>query len=571
MGIKQITKKLSVVSVLAMASVGCDSGFDASRTVKQSPLNQASLGLAVQVDSRQEIDQLMLSEPNAKVRTINANHGLYEIYNVPKSVVEKYLGESEISENQLVEPLQPLSQPDVSQLAMLNSDQNGNQFQPCRPSRQKPSAKISQLSPSSTSPIVELGTDISLSSAGSANHRSVAGDLKVGWIIETPKGSNITQTQSFGKDLVLTPDSIGLYQVLLLVQDDNDSCHVTAKHYVVTANEPLKSGVTPLAAADVSEADLYHIEQVSAPLAWNQSQGEGVVIAIIDSGVNYNHPALHQNIAINEGEIPNNGLDDDHNGYVDDVVGYDFNNSDSYPFDDNGHGTHVAGLAASPVLGIAPKAKILPIKVLNALGGDQASLAGAIYYAVDRKVDVINLSLGNYGQPHSFVMRAIRYAQSSGVTVVAAAGNGHPYTGQSINTDQMPNYPSALPYDNIIAVAASSKTKFITSYSNYGKVSVDISAPGGDEDNPLVSAAMANPQGLLLEAMSGTSMASPVVAGAVALVKSARPDLSPSQIKSLLMKTGDTQTQLQDLTVSGKELNVQRALSELADQRQNIL
>ncbi|MEZ4871555.1 MAG: S8 family peptidase [Bdellovibrionales bacterium] len=552
MGIIKITKKVSGVALLIIGTTACDQGIRADRIRLNSPLSKDSLGLAVQGVSEQELQSVLEKYPEAEVRVINKKQGLYEVYNIKASDLGEFVSSENIVANDLVEPLQPLQQDLKSVLNLLN-ESGQQQLRPCQPSRMKPVAIIDQTMPAATdNPVVELGQTISLTSIQSKSHPYVQGELIKSWIVQAPKGSNIISQPVMSENFDVHPDSVGLYQVLLLVQDRMGSCHVTAKNYVITDNEPLKEhALGQQESVSVADIDLYHIPQTSAAAAWEKSQGEGVLIAIIDSGVNYNHPLLRQNIAVNAGEIPDNGIDDDNNGYVDDYIGYDFNNSDAFPFDDAGHGTHVAGLAASPVLGIAPKAKILPIKALSALGGDQASVAGAIYYAVDRGAQVINLSLGGYGEPHPFVMKAIRNAQAKGVTIVAAAGNGHPYTGESIDTDVIPNYPSALPYENIIAVAASSKSKYITSYSNYGKISVDISAPGGGSESPLVSAAMRNPQGILFESMSGTSMAA-VVSGAVAIVKSYRPELSPALIRAAIMSSGDPNSELAGMTASGK-------------------
>src|SRR5690606_16981905 len=132
---------------------------------------------------------------------------------------------------------------------------------------------------------------------------------------------------------------------------------------------------------------------------------------------------------------------------IDDVVGYDFANSDSFPFDDQGHGSHVAGLTASSVTGLAKKARILSVKALGPSGGDIASIVGGSFYAVDNGAKVLNMSFGNYGAPHPKLVEAMDYAEEKGVIVVAASGNGHPMFGIGMNTDVMPNFPSSFPHE----------------------------------------------------------------------------------------------------------------------------
>ncbi|MEG4329159.1 S8 family serine peptidase, partial [Microcoleus sp. herbarium5] len=174
------------------------------------------------------------------------------------------------------------------------------------------------------------------------------------------------------------------------------------------------------------------LDVMNAPEVWNQNiTGNGIVVAVVDSGVDYNHPDLDDNIWRNTGEIAENGIDDDRNGYIDDIRGWDFVASDNNPMDldFDGHGTHIAGAIAAErndfgITGVAPNAKIMPVRVLDTFGyGELNNVAAGIRYAADNGANVINLSLGNEFYPSSLVNDAIEYANNKGSVVVIAAGN----------------------------------------------------------------------------------------------------------------------------------------------------
>ena len=210
--------------------------------------------------------------------------------------------------------------------------------------------------------------------------------------------------------------------------------------------------------------------------AWDVTAGStDVVVAVIDSGIDINHPDLQANIWINPGETPDNGIDDDGNGYVDDVIGWDFLISDNDPRDAHGHGTHVAGTIAAigdnnrGVTGVSWSAKIMALRFLDAWGlGSTADAIAAIEYANEKGADVINNSWGGGGY-----VQALKDAiEASNAVVVCAAGNS------SRNNDVISHYPSSFDSANIIAVAASDQDDGLAGFSNYGAVSVDVAAPG---------------------------------------------------------------------------------------------
>ncbi|MEA5530651.1 S8 family serine peptidase, partial [Dolichospermum sp. UHCC 0684] len=293
---------------------------------------------------------------------------------------------------------------------------------------------------------------------------------------------------------------------------------------------------------------------IDAPEAWDIQKGNpNLVIGVIDTGVDYNHPDLVGNIWTNPGEIAGDGIDNDNNGYIDDIRGWDFAYNDNNPSDVHGHGTHVSGTIAGKgnngvgVTGVAWNAKIMPLKFLNDSGSGTLSAAIlAINYATAKGVKITNNSWG--GGPYTqSLYDAINAAGQAGALFIAAAGN----SGQ--NADTSPMYPAAYNLANIISVASTTRTDSLSSFSNYGLTSVDLGAPGSD----IYSTTPNN----TYSTYSGTSMASPHVAGAAALVWSQNPTWTAQQVKNTLMNTGDPIAALAGKTVSGKRLNVYNALA----------
>lgn len=272
---------------------------------------------------------------------------------------------------------------------------------------------------------------------------------------------------------------------------------------------------------------------VKAPAAWAQGYtGRGIVIAVLDTGVDYNHADLKDNIWTNPAEIPGNGIDDDGNGYIDDAQGWSFADNSNNVIDVNGHGTHVAGTIAGGnngfgVTGIAYDAKIMPVKVLNDEGaGSTNSVADGIYYAVNNGANVINLSLGG-NFPNSTLEAAIQYASSKGAVVVMAAGNnGYPFA----------NYPARYANNWGLAVGAVDSNNKMANFSNQAGMNAFpyVTAPG--------VGIYSSVPGNQYATYSGTSMATPHVAGVVALMLSANPSLTDAQIRQIIIETSGNST-----------------------------
>lgn len=302
---------------------------------------------------------------------------------------------------------------------------------------------------------------------------------------------------------------------------------------------------------------LYGLTRMDARTAWEVTTGSpDIKVAIVDTGVYYNHTDLLENIALNLGELPNNGIDDDANGYVDDYFGYDFYDGDGDPADENGHGTHCAGIVGakgdngSDVVGINWTVGILPVRALGPRGGgSDADVAAGILYGVDRGASVVSLSLGGAGSS-TVLENAIQYARDSGVLVVAAAGN------DADDNDLYPTYPASTPLENVVAVAATDSSDKLATFSNYGTYTVHVAAPGAG----IVSTYLGNQ----LATMSGTSMATPYVAGLLALMKAANPTLNYTQLKTALMVSSDPLASLNGKVVANGRVNAYRAVMTAA-------
>jgi subtilisin family serine protease len=291
---------------------------------------------------------------------------------------------------------------------------------------------------------------------------------------------------------------------------------------------------------------------IGAPEAWKVSQGAGILVAVLDTGVDETHPDLKGALWTNPGEVPGNGVDDDHDGYVDDVHGVDLVNHDGDPSDDEGHGTHVAGIIAARAdgegaVGLAPKAQVMPVKVLdNHRSGSTDVVAEGIRYAVTHGANVINLSINGPG-PSEDLRSAIRVAGAAGVTVVASAGND----GDDLGL--IPSYPASFTDPAILAVGATKGDDLLADFSNFGR-GVSLTAPG--------VAILSTSSTGGYELRSGTSMAAPEVAAGLALLQSARPDLSGATLRAALVQTALKPTTLLG-KVSGGALDVAAALHQI--------
>lgn len=298
---------------------------------------------------------------------------------------------------------------------------------------------------------------------------------------------------------------------------------------------------------------------IRAAEAWGITTGSReVVVAVIDSGVDINHPDLSSNIWTNPGEIAGNGIDDDGNGFIDDVHGWDFVDNDNLPLDGYGHGTHIAGIIGAVanngvgVAGIAWHVSIMPLRFQDNRGaGFTSTLLAALDYATMMRRDFgINIVVTNNSWEagnFSLVMEAaIRRQGEAGITFVAAAGNN------GRNTDLEPAYPGGYDLPNVIVVASHGSSGQLAGSSNYGTNSVDLAAPGLTIKSTLPGGSY----GIL----SGTSMAAPQVTGAIALLAAARPDITVAEVRAAILGSTAPTSGLVGKVATGGRLDAYAAL-----------
>jgi len=305
---------------------------------------------------------------------------------------------------------------------------------------------------------------------------------------------------------------------------------------------------------------------IDAPEAWETFTGSSDInMAILDTGFDYNHTDLQSNIWENPGETGDgketDSTDNDGNGYVDDWRGWDFVNSDNSPLDDNGHGTHVAGIAGAEgdnntgVAGVCWNSKLMALKVLNANGsGSTATIISAIDYAIEAGAQVINASFSS-NEYSSSLYEAVKQAQEDGVPIICAASN------YATNNNTNPYYPASFDLDNIIAVLATDHNDALSSFSNYGSYSVDLGAPGGADTTQSSCNIFSSVLSSSYLFKAGTSMATPFVTGAVALILGQRPTIDWWQAKTIILKSVDYKSALAGYARTSGRLNLNSAVN----------
>ena len=304
---------------------------------------------------------------------------------------------------------------------------------------------------------------------------------------------------------------------------------------------------------DPSYPSQYGFPIIDAPNAWDDATDASIIkIAVIDTGVQYDHPDLAANMWTNPDEIPGNGVDDDNNGYIDDVLGWDFVNDDNDPDDDHGHGTHCSGTVgavtnnATGVAGVCWQAQIIPIKFLDSGGsGTWDDSVLAVEYAVSVGAQLSSNSWGG-GGGSSALEDAIDLAGDIGHLFVAAAGNFDE------DIDVSPFYPAAYDLPEIISVAATDSADNRASFSNYGKIGVDLAAPGVSILSTWI--------GDSYHTISGTSMACPHVAGVCNMLFAETGETSYENVKAWVMGGVDPVASMDGISVTGGRLNMRKTL-----------
>lgn len=328
---------------------------------------------------------------------------------------------------------------------------------------------------------------------------------------------------------------------------------------------------------------------------WSKAKGDNIVVAVLDTGVDYEHEDLVQNLWRNTKEIPGNNIDDDGNGFVDDIVGWDFVSNDNKPYDlttdmmtmltgggNPGHGTHCAGNVAARgdngkgIGGVAPNAKIMILRFLSEKGsGTTADAIKSIKYAVDNGAKVLSNSWGSSGEDpndaegNKALRDAVQYSMDKGTLFVAAAGNGDSQgKGYNNDTSDKPAYPASYTHENIVSVAALDSSNQLGTFSNWGATSVDLGAPGvkvystisggGYSDTVLDLSFL----GMGVVTWDGTSMATPHVSGAAALYWSKHPNASWKEVKAAILGSVTTISALQGKATSNGKMNVQSLMNK---------
>jgi subtilisin family serine protease len=311
---------------------------------------------------------------------------------------------------------------------------------------------------------------------------------------------------------------------------------------------------------------------VHAPEAWDTiHDSPDVVVAVIDTGIDYNHPDLEDNIWHNPGECGNgketNGVDDDLNGYIDDWRGWDFWNDDNAPMDDFAtayHGTHVAGIIGARgnnnvgVAGVTWDVQLMPLKIFNYEGETEyPDIVRAIDYATSNGAHISNNSYRLAGFSQS-ILDAISRARTAGRLFIASAGN------ESSNNDSTPLYPASYNLDNILSVLSTNDDDGLSGFSNYGPSSVDIGAPGGEDSLQNVYNIYSTKYNQDYQYLAGTSMAAPYVTGTAALGWAELPAMTYLQLKTRIIDRADLVAGLNNKCVANGRLNAYRVVYDSA-------
>lgn len=357
--------------------------------------------------------------------------------------------------------------------------------------------------------------------------------------------------EAFGGELVRLklPEGVSTAEGMALLEDNDQLAYVASNDKRTAVQLP----------NDEQTDQLWGLHTIQAPQAWERSIGsrQGPVIAVLDTGIDAGHPDLAPNLWVNEGEIPGNGVDDDNNGVIDDVHGYNATDGSGDPVDDIGHGSHCAGTIGAVgnngqgVVGVNWEAQLMPVKMMVDGEGTVADTVRALLYATENGADITSNSYGGpYSQPEYDAFSA------SPLLHICAAGNeGNDNDVSRFYPDDRPiGYPATFELPNVISVGATNNRERLAGFSNYGDQTVDLAAPG-------VKILSTVPGGGY-ETKSGTSMATPHVAGVAGLIATAYPEAGPDEIKTRILANVDQLPSLKGKVITGGRLNAAKALEE---------
>jgi subtilisin family serine protease len=393
-------------------------------------------------------------------------------------------------------------------------------------------------------------------------------DAKGAKSLQAAKSSSITTFRWIKAHQVRLPSDTTVAKALAQFRADPNVLYAEPNykvHKLATLNDPLYSSQ-------------WGLPRIAAPTAWNSYTGPTVVansliVAVLDTGIAYTHPDLAGNLWTNPGEICGDNIDNDANGIVDDCYGANFGGvSPGNPWDDDtadSHGTHLAGIIGAAgnngigVAGINWRVRLMAVKFLHGPDGtgELSDALKGVEYAISKGAKIINISfeVDADDTPQS-LHEALTAANQAGVLVVSAAGNS------SKDLDSSSVFPASIRLGNNIAVAASTSADNLAYYSNYGRHTVELAAPGGEKTGfptAILSTVWLNNGSTLYRTTAGTSMAAPHVAGAAALIWNANPTLTAYQVKARILNNVDQIAAFSTTTISGGRLNLAKALNAL--------
>lgn len=384
----------------------------------------------------------------------------------------------------------------------------------------------------------------------------------------------------FGENYLVTTDNA---EALAKSLAGNPSIALTEKSYFagskkLPAPSKVKTGgfVAPLDAFNdpkaskvwaFRDAEDNGVSVEKAYLSPLNIQKEEIIVAVVDTGVDYNHEDLKDVMWVNKGEIAGNGIDDDNNGYIDDIYGIDPLADDTDPMASHAHGTHVAGTIGATqnnnigIAGIASNVKIMAIRAVPDNSDEtDADVVESFMYAAKNGARLINCSFGKQHNEGGMIVNETidHIGKTYGALVVAAAGNDY-----RSDNDRDPKYPASFPSDYLMVVASTTKGGGLSWFSNVGRNTVDVAAPGSDVYSTVPGDGYAN--------MSGTSMATPTTVGVTAEVLSHFPDLDAISLKNVMMETVSKVRAFEDLMVSGGRVDLYRSLQHTFTNYENII
>jgi len=572
-----VSKVSIFISTLVFALTGCGSSIE-HQEVKKAPKNISELGLIATKVTAEQHSEIMQKHPAAVFRNLG-NGFAYEYRGLSKAEILEIAPEATLEKNAFISPLDAYQKKEASteiKLAKFLAKNLDVEFSPenCIMNRLLivPKIELENISAVSAKTTPEVGQSL-----GFKNNKKTGDDALTAWVVLPPNGSKITSDFLANQSISFKPDMAGPFGVILLYKK-NGQCNFSRSDFFVTNNSPYKAELSDQGEErleTLSQRNFYQISATKADTAQSivRSLDYTVTkIAVLDSGVNYNNPALKRRMWTNPGEVQGDGIDNDQNGLIDDFVGYDFADDDAHPMDDYGHGSHVSGLVAGEHMGTsAENVQIIAVKVGGAKGPDLGSIISGIKYAIEKEARVINMSFGST-RPTEAVKAVMKEASDAGILIVAASGNGNQF-GVGVNNDVTPHYPSSYDLPNILAVGSVRADDALTKYSNFGAQSVDVATVGGfsgpdrSPEGLLSSAYIPNPSGIVTQPMAGTSMASPVAAGIAGLLFSVAPELSPSGVIEIMMSTGRKVSGLEIKIKAGSVLDAEAAVLSLVGPR----